>query len=85
MVDISVIDSSAQILTGGKHDYDALLKLIGDARFVLLGEASHGTQEFYHERALIVTCAIKAQIFRLMKHCLVLHDFQHGCGAILRC
>jgi len=53
MVDISVINSSAQILTGGKHDYDALLELIGDARYVLLGEASHGTQEFYHERALI--------------------------------
>ena len=25
--------------------------LIGDARFVLLGEASHGTHEFYRERA----------------------------------
>ena len=34
-------------LTGGPHDSDPLLALIGDARFVLLGEASHGTQEFY--------------------------------------
>jgi erythromycin esterase-like protein len=34
-------------------DYDPLLDLIGDARFVLLGEASHGTHEFYGERAQI--------------------------------
>ena len=33
--------------------YDALLDKIGDARFVLLGEASHGTHEFYAERAAI--------------------------------
>jgi len=34
-------------------DYDPLLRLIGDARFVLIGEASHGTHEFYRERAQI--------------------------------
>jgi erythromycin esterase-like protein len=34
-------------------DYDPLVKLIGDARFVLIGEASHGTHEFYRERAQI--------------------------------
>ena len=33
--------------------YDALLDRIGEARFVLLGEASHGTHEFYAERARI--------------------------------
>lgn len=30
---------------------DRLFSAIGDARFVLLGEASHGTAEFYRERA----------------------------------
>jgi|SRR5581483_4831185 len=40
-------------LTGAVVDYDPLLGLIGDARFVLLGEASHGTREFYRERARI--------------------------------
>jgi erythromycin esterase-like protein len=34
-------------------DYDPLMDLIGDACVVLLGEASHGTQEFYRERAQI--------------------------------
>ena len=43
----------AQPLTGEATDYDTLMDLIGDARFVLLGEASHGTHEFYRERARI--------------------------------
>jgi erythromycin esterase-like protein len=34
-------------------DYDALLDLVADRRFVLIGEASHGTHEFYRERARI--------------------------------
>lgn len=40
-------------LLGETGDYDALLEQVGDARFVLLGEASHGTHEFYRERARI--------------------------------
>lgn len=40
-------------LNGSHGDYDSLLDLVGDARFVLLGEASHGTHEFYRERAQI--------------------------------
>jgi erythromycin esterase-like protein len=35
------------------HDYDGLIELIGDRRFVLIGEATHGTHEFYRERARI--------------------------------
>jgi erythromycin esterase len=34
-------------------DLDPLLDAVGDARFVLLGEASHGTSEFYTWRARI--------------------------------
>jgi len=34
-------------------DLDPLLERIGDARFVLLGEASHGTAEYYGWRAAI--------------------------------
>lgn len=40
-------------VTGHGGDYDALMEMIGDARIVLLGEASHGTHDFYHERARI--------------------------------
>ena len=42
-----------QPLGSGPGQYDALLGLIGTARFALLGEASHGTSEFYHERIRI--------------------------------
>jgi erythromycin esterase-like protein len=38
---------------GGAEELDPLLEAIGDARFVLLGEATHGTHEFYRTRALL--------------------------------
>jgi erythromycin esterase-like protein len=47
------MNDAAHPLVGGPRDYDPLMDLIGDARFVLLGEASHGTHDFYHDRALI--------------------------------
>src|ERR1051325_10369792 len=53
----------AQPLTGAAEDYDALLNFIGDARFVLIGEASHGTHEFYRERAQITRCLIEEKGF----------------------
>jgi hypothetical protein len=37
----------------GPADLDPLLERIGDARYVLLGEASHGTSEYYQWRARI--------------------------------
>ena len=43
----------AHPLTGAPTDYDRLLQKIGDARIVLLGEDTHGTHEFYAERARI--------------------------------
>src|SRR5207253_9445188 len=38
---------------GGPDDLDPLLERIGAARFVLLGEASHGTAEYYNWRAIL--------------------------------
>ena len=48
-----IVRERSQMLTGESRDYDALIDAIGDARLVLIGEASHGTHEFYQERAYI--------------------------------
>lgn len=48
---------------GDEHDYDKLLNWIGDRRFVLLGEASHGSHEFYRERARITKRLIEEKGF----------------------
>jgi erythromycin esterase-like protein len=53
----------AHPLTGVAADYDALLKRIGEVRLVLLGEASHGTHEFYRERAEITKRLITEKAF----------------------
>jgi erythromycin esterase-like protein len=45
--------SAAHPLLGEAADYDDLVDLAGRSRFVLLGEASHGTHEFYSARAAI--------------------------------
>lgn len=50
---VRAVESVMQPLAGDARDYDALLELVGDAHFVLIGEASHGTHEFYAERAAI--------------------------------
>lgn len=43
----------AHVLEEGPRDYDPLLGMVGDRAFVLLGEATHGTHEFYSMRAQI--------------------------------
>ena len=58
-----LIRNAAQVLTGGADDYERLLEMIGDAHFVLIGEASHGTDEFYRERARITRALIEKKGF----------------------
>ncbi len=53
----------ARVLDGDGADYDALLDLVGDAPLVLLGEASHGTHEFYRERGRITRRLIEERGF----------------------
>ncbi|WP_404365671.1 erythromycin esterase family protein [Marinobacter sp.] len=48
-------------LTGSKGDYDELLKLCADRSFILMGEATHGTHEFYRARADITKRLILEQ------------------------
>src|SRR4051794_1140360 len=59
-----VISREAHELRPGEiKDYDPLLRSIGDRRFVLIGEASHGTHEFYRERAQITKRLITEKNF----------------------
>ncbi|HEX9310708.1 MAG TPA: erythromycin esterase family protein [Gemmatimonadaceae bacterium] len=50
---VADLRAGAHHLDGSEADHRPLLDLVGDARFVLLGEGSHGTHDFYHERAEI--------------------------------
>ena len=60
---VALVREAARPLTGGAADYDPLLGLIGEARFVLLGEATHGTREFYRERARITRRLVEEKGF----------------------
>jgi len=66
MNDTKLVREIAQPLTRNANDYDALLKLIGEARIVLLGEASHGTHEFYFERAAITKRLVAEKNFTVI-------------------
>jgi len=50
-------------LMGTDDDYDGILAMARTARFVLIGEASHGTHEFYQIRAVITQRLIAEQDF----------------------
>src|SRR3979490_3267470 len=59
----SIVSERAHRLNGAAQDYAPLLDMIGNARFVLLGEASHGTHDFYRERAQITQRLIQEKGF----------------------
>lgn len=61
--EVAALRGAAHPLTGSAADYDPLLELVGDARFVLLGEATHGSAEFYEERARITQRLIEEKGF----------------------
>src|SRR2546425_89770 len=50
---VDAVRNAGISLLGAPTDFDPLLDQIGDCRFVLIGEASHGTHEFYSTRAAI--------------------------------
>jgi erythromycin esterase-like protein len=58
--------AAAHPLSGSALEYDPLIELIGGARIVLLGEASHGTHEFYRERARITQRLIEEVGFNVV-------------------
>src|SRR5687768_3120371 len=61
---VEAVRGAGHRLGGATNDYDALLGAIGNARIVLLGEASHGTHEFYKARADITRRLIVERGFR---------------------
>jgi len=61
---VQAVREAAHRLTGAPSDFDPLLALVGDAHYVLLGEASHGTHEFYRVRATITKRLIEERGFR---------------------
>ena len=58
-----LLQETVHPLHGVQTDYDPLMDLVGDAQVVLLGEASHGTREFYRERAQITKRLIQEKGF----------------------
>jgi erythromycin esterase-like protein/predicted phosphoribosyltransferase len=61
---IKALREAAYPLAGSARDYDPLMGRIGEAQFALVGEASHGTHEFYAERAEITKRLIAEKKFR---------------------
>jgi erythromycin esterase-like protein len=60
---LEAVRQTAHPLTGAPEELDPLLTLIGDAQFVLIGEASHGTHEFYRARAELTQRLIEEKGF----------------------
>ncbi len=60
---LALIRQNATEVLDRPQDFDALLDAIGNCRFVLLGEASYGTHEFYKTRAQITTRLIEEKGF----------------------
>lgn len=56
-------EAAAHLLRGEASDFDPLLDGIGNARVVLIGEASHGTHEFYRIRGEITKRLIRERGF----------------------
>lgn len=61
---LRMVEGAAHQLHGAAGDFDPLLDLIGEARVVLLGEASHGTHDFYRVRGEITKRLIREKGFR---------------------
>lgn len=60
---VNVLRESLYPLRDMGDEYEPLLEAVGDATLVLLGEATHGTHEFYRERAQITKQLIRKKGF----------------------
>ena len=84
---VAAIREFASSVEDAPHDYDTLLDLVGDRRFVLLGDATHGTHEFYVERARVTRRLIEDKGFSIIvieadwPDAYDVNEFVHGRGA----
>src|SRR6266496_1810156 len=62
--DLQLLRSAVHPIAGAGSKLDPLIDLAADASFVLLGEASHGTHEFYGTRAVITKRLIEEKGFQ---------------------
>jgi erythromycin esterase-like protein len=60
---VDLVRGHARPFDGEAADDDALIDRIANARLVLIGEASHGTHEFYRERARLTERLIREHGF----------------------
>src|SRR5437667_4732524 len=66
----TALDNEAAVIAGVARalgtnaDYDSLVGMAGEAQCVLIGEASHGTHEFYAIRAALTRRLIEEKGFR---------------------
>jgi erythromycin esterase-like protein/predicted phosphoribosyltransferase len=61
--EVAAIRMSAALVEDGVPPDEALFGLVGDARLVLIGEASHGTHDFYAARAQMTRRLIEQRGF----------------------
>jgi erythromycin esterase-like protein len=61
--DAAIVAQAARRISSAV-DYDALIERAGEAQLVLIGEASHGTHEFYATRAELTKRLIDEKGFR---------------------
>src|SRR5213083_33272 len=65
----TALDNEAAVIAGVARalatnaDYDSLVGMAGEAQCVLIGEASHGTHEFYAIRAALTRRLIEKKDF----------------------
>jgi erythromycin esterase-like protein len=63
---LSEINRAAVPLSYDATDYDPLLEWVGSRKLVLLGEATHGTHDFYRDRAAITRRLIEEKGFNVV-------------------
>jgi erythromycin esterase-like protein len=83
---VQAVQAAAEPLRDEPRDYDTLLTLVAENPFVLLGESTHGTREFYRERARITRRLIEERGFTVIaveadwQDAFDVNEFIHGRG-----